>query len=127
MVKIVNKSKNLDYKFPILGYPGYFITKFFNSVKSLSYLLDKLETNWLRKDLNCLSINKPVFITGLARSGTTIILEMLYQHPDLATHRYSHLLLPYLPHWSSLIIDNLSRFFLKHYLKNFRRQYDQNV
>ena len=116
MVKIFHKSKSYDFKFPILGYPAYFFTKFFNIVKPLSYLLDTIETISLRNDLNNLSINKPIYITGLARSGTTIILEMLHHHPDLATHRYSHLLLPYLPHWFSLILNKFSRFFFKEYL-----------
>ncbi|MFX1364616.1 MAG: sulfotransferase [Promethearchaeota archaeon] len=116
MVKIIYNSKSEDFKFPLLGYPGYFFTKFFDTVKPLSYLLDKLESISLKNDLSNISINQPVYITGLARSGTTIILEMLHQHPDLATHRYSHLLLPYLPHWFSLILNRLSRFFLKNFL-----------
>ncbi len=128
MVKIKYKSKNQDFKFPILGYSGYFFTKFFDTVKPLSYLLDRLETNWLRNDINSLSINKPVYITGLARSGTTILLEMLHQHPDLATHRYSHLLLPYLPHWFSLILNKLSSFFFKKYLTSpFERLHKDGI
>ncbi|MFX1309454.1 MAG: sulfotransferase [Promethearchaeota archaeon] len=128
MVKIIYKSKNQDFKFPILGYSGYFLTKFFDTFKPLSYLLDRLETLWLRNDLNSLSINKPVYITGLARSGTTIILEMLHHHPDLATHRYSHLLLPYLPHWFIIILNKLSRFFLKKYLtKPYERVHKDRI
>ena len=128
MVKIINKTKDQNYKFPTLGYPGYFFTKFFSKFKTLSHLLDKLETNYLRNDLNKISINKPIFITGLARSGTTIILEMLHQHPDLASHRYSHLLLPYLPHWFSLVLNKLSRFFLKNYLtKPFERIHKDGI
>src|SRR5690606_10191757 len=30
----------------------------------------------------------PVYIAGLARSGSTILLELLSRHPHLATHRY---------------------------------------
>lgn len=30
----------------------------------------------------------PVYVTGLARAGTTITLEALAAHPHLASHRY---------------------------------------
>jgi len=33
-------------------------------------------------------VDRPVYICGLARSGTTILLEMLSEHPDAAFHRY---------------------------------------
>src|SRR5690606_5543850 len=33
-------------------------------------------------------VEKPVHVTGLARSGTTILLELLARHPEAATHRY---------------------------------------
>lgn len=29
-----------------------------------------------------------MYIAGLARSGTTILLEKLATHPDVVTHRY---------------------------------------
>ncbi len=34
------------------------------------------------------TIEKPVFVAGLARSGSTILLETLAKHPAAATHRY---------------------------------------
>ncbi|WP_299321792.1 sulfotransferase [Parasphingopyxis sp.] len=33
-------------------------------------------------------IVSPIFVTGLARAGTTLVLETLARHPQLATHRY---------------------------------------
>ncbi len=102
MIKI--KSKNPDsYEFPLLGYVGYVTTKFFNSFKPLSFLLERLETIILSNDIDKISIDRPIYIMGIARAGTTIILEMLSKHPDLASHRYKHILMPYLPHWFSLI------------------------
>jgi len=92
-------------KFPLIGYAGYGITKFFNSFKSLSLLLSKIETLHLKRDIAKIEIDRPIYITGLARAGTTIILEMLEKHPDLATHNYKNLLLPYLPYWFSKITD----------------------
>ena len=94
------KSKNQSLiNFPMYGYAGgYVITKFFDSFNKLSFLLDKLETLILFKDINKINFDRPIYITGLARAGTTIILEMLNKYPDLAAHQYKHFLIPYLPY-----------------------------
>ncbi|MFX1390378.1 MAG: sulfotransferase [Promethearchaeota archaeon] len=89
----------------ITGFAGYFITKFFNSFKKISFLLDKIETAFLENELKGFGVDKPIYITGLARAGTTIILEMLEKHPDLATHRYKNVIMPFLPKWFSQISD----------------------
>ncbi|MHA2049671.1 MAG: sulfotransferase [Promethearchaeota archaeon] len=96
----------------MMGYAGYTISKFFHSFKSLSFLLDRLETLTLHKDIYDLTVDKPIYITGVARAGTTIILEMLSKHPDLASHRYKHLLIPYIPHWFSQI-TKVTKFYTK--------------
>jgi len=100
MIRIKAKSKNHDgFKFPLLGYVGYSVAKFFDTFKSISFFLDKVETMHLRNQFDKIDINSPIYITGLARAGTTIILEMLSKHPDLASHRYKYLLMPYIPYW----------------------------
>ena len=48
-----------------------------------------LESRFLADDLAQKSIIRPIYICGLARSGSTILLELLSKHPDIATHRYS--------------------------------------
>jgi len=109
-----NSKKNSKRKDPsesrVLFYAGYFITKFFDTFKHISFLLDRIETRTLMKKVNKLSIEKPIYIFGLARAGTTIVLEMLSKHPDLASHRYIHLFVPYLPHWISRILKK-TKFF----------------
>ena len=94
-------KKQDKFEFPFSGYVGYTITKFFDNFKTLSFLLDKMETITMRKDMAKLRVDRPIYITGLARAGTTIVLEMLSKHPDTATHQYKHMLMPYLPHWAS--------------------------
>jgi len=42
----------------------------------------------LRDELDGIAIAKPIYVTGLARSGTTILLELLSRLPSMATHRY---------------------------------------
>jgi hypothetical protein len=48
-----------------------------------------LETRTLQRQLADIAIEAPVFITGLARSGTTILLSVLASLPGFATHRYA--------------------------------------
>jgi hypothetical protein len=57
------------------------------------------ETRLVRDALAPVSIDRPIFITGLARSGTTLLLELLAGAEGVATHRYRDfpfLTIPYL-------------------------------
>lgn len=53
--------------------------------------LGNLESSAHRNPLDSIEIDRPVYVAGLARSGSTILLEMLARHPDAATHRYRDL------------------------------------
>ncbi|MDX8481134.1 sulfotransferase [Mesorhizobium sp. VK24D] len=46
------------------------------------------ETRLLAEKINDTGVNQPIYIAGLARSGSTILLELLARHPDTANHRY---------------------------------------
>ncbi|MFM8584267.1 MAG: hypothetical protein ACKOFW_22650, partial [Planctomycetaceae bacterium] len=46
------------------------------------------ETRWVGRQLAGVTLDRPIFLTGLARSGTTILLEELSRLPGVATHRY---------------------------------------
>lgn len=50
--------------------------------------LGGLESRRLSGAMSDIAIRAPIFICGLARSGTTILLECLAAHPETATHRY---------------------------------------
>ena len=50
--------------------------------------LGSLETRLVASALADIRVDRPIYITGLARSGTTILLETLARHPEVATHRY---------------------------------------
>ncbi|MCK4370984.1 MAG: sulfotransferase, partial [Candidatus Lokiarchaeota archaeon] len=120
MIRI--KSRSGSFKLPLLGYAAYSITKFFDQFKSLSFFLDKIESITLHNDIEKLNIDKPIYITGLARAGTTIVLEMLSKHVDVASHRYKHILMPYLPHWFSKIANQLN-----FYTKPFERFHKDGI
>lgn len=69
--------------------------------------LGSLETRLLESALEGATIDRPIYVTGLARSGTTILLETLARHPEVATHRYRDfpmLFTPYLwNRWLELV------------------------
>ncbi len=50
--------------------------------------LGSFESRLLSARLADIEIQQPIFIAGLARSGTTLLLEVLDRHPDTASHRY---------------------------------------
>ena len=50
--------------------------------------LGKLEGRVFAHELEGVRIERPIYVTGLARSGTTIVLELLAGHASVATHRY---------------------------------------
>lgn len=61
--------------------------------------LGDFETRLLSRRLP--NVVQPVYISGLARAGTTILTEAVARHPDVATHRYRDfpcILTPYFWH-----------------------------
>jgi hypothetical protein len=59
--------------------------------------LGNLETQLLAGRLASQRVDRPVYICGLPRAGTTITLQMLSEHPDVVTHKYADFLMPYMP------------------------------
>jgi Sulfotransferase family len=59
--------------------------------------LGNLESRLLARSLNGQRVDRPVYICGLPRAGTTITLQMLSEHPDVVTHKYADFLMPYMP------------------------------
>ena len=47
-----------------------------------------VESAYLKHDLAQIPIRAPIYVTGLARAGSTILLELLAEHPDVGSHRY---------------------------------------
>jgi Sulfotransferase family len=61
--------------------------------------LGRLESKQLADDLKTVRVTMPVYVAGLARSGSTILHEMLASHPGVATHRLKDYPLVYTPFW----------------------------
>lgn len=67
--------------------------------------LGNLETRLVEESISEISIDRPIFIAGLARSGTTILLELLAEHPQVATHQYRDFPALLTPYWWNRWLD----------------------
>jgi hypothetical protein len=67
--------------------------------------LGRLESSWMAEELTDIEIDRPIYVCGLARSGTTILLESLAAHSQVACHRYRDFPLVHIPVWWSWFLD----------------------
>ena len=95
-------SGKAQFDFPA---PMYYIAKLVRTIPAVGDTLHTLEFSRMKKSIESLKVDRPIYVTGLARAGTTITLEMLSKHPDVATHRYLHMVMPYVPHWMQSFAD----------------------
>jgi hypothetical protein len=82
----------------------YLLLRLAQSSASLFQSVGDLESSILRRQLNAVPIESPIFVCGLARSGTTILLEELAKLARVGTHRYRDfpfLMTPWL--WNRLL------------------------
>lgn len=62
--------------------------------------LGELESRFLREKLKGVVIDRPLYVMGLARSGTTVTLEIIQSQTGVVSHRYEDFpLLPIIYHW----------------------------
>ena len=97
-----SESGKAQFDFPA---PMYYIAKLVRTIPAMGDTLHTLEFSRRRSKLESLKVDRPIYVTGLARAGTTLTLEMLSQHPDVATHRYLNMVMPYAPRWIQKIAD----------------------
>jgi Sulfotransferase family len=83
-------------KFSVPG-PFYWSVRGVHAAAPLFVGLGNLESRLLARSLAAQRVDRPVYICGLPRAGTTITLQMLSEHPDVVTHKYADFLMPYMP------------------------------
>jgi len=83
----------------------YFQSRLFAASHGLWRRLAELETAAVRDEISSRSIDRPVYITALPRAGTTILTEMLAQHPVLTCHRYSDFPNAWTPYWRNYLLS----------------------
>ncbi|MBD3239985.1 MAG: sulfotransferase [Chitinivibrionales bacterium] len=78
-------------------------------VPSLWIRLGALETQAVERQLRPLTLQAPVFVSGLARAGSTLLLEYLAAHDGAATHRYRDFPFVLIPYWWNRLLDSTPR------------------
>jgi hypothetical protein len=61
--------------------------------------LGRLESRLVAGELAAVPLTMPIYVAGLARSGSTLLHEILAAHPGVATHRVKDYPLVYTPCW----------------------------
>lgn len=61
--------------------------------------LAAVEARFLAEKINEIDVSEPIFVCGLARSGTTVLLEMLAKHGETASQRYLDYPFVFTPYW----------------------------
>ena len=68
-----------------------------------------LESKVLRNSLDRIAVDSPVFIAGLTRSGSTILLELFAQFAETCTHQYRDFPPVFTPFWWNWLVDRSLR------------------
>lgn len=61
--------------------------------------LAALETSAVGGQIGGVDITMPIYVCGLARSGTTLLHEVISSHPAVATHRIKDYPFVFIPYW----------------------------
>jgi len=72
----------------VLSAGDYALVRASRGLGPLRRVLAALEDDLASRQLEAIRVEQPVFVTGLARSGTTMMLTLLAQADGVATHRY---------------------------------------
>lgn len=71
-----------------IDFPDYFLARVSKLCRHLLRWVGDCETSAIKSRLNEHEVVRPVYVCGLARSGSTILLELLSRVEGVATHRY---------------------------------------
>jgi hypothetical protein len=67
--------------------------------------LGNLESRFLADEISDIEIRSPVYICGLARAGTTAVLEALASAKGVTSHHYSDFPYVFTPYWRNKVLD----------------------
>jgi Sulfotransferase family len=71
--------------------------------------LGNFETRLMADEISATAIDRPIFISGLARAGSTILLEILAEYPDVVSHRYQDYPLVFTPFWWNRLLERMPK------------------
>lgn len=78
-----------------------------NRLPWLMRTLARLESASVADEIAAVRLQRPVYIAGMARSGSTVLLEMLAGVPGFVSLRYSDYPLHWLPYWWNALRSRL--------------------
>ena len=81
------------------------LSRFVSNHPGLCRMLGNLETKRFVDEIESRIIDRPIYVTGLARSGSTILLECLAAHEQTAAHCYRDYPLVCTPLWWNRLVD----------------------
>ena len=87
----------------------YYLTFISQAIPGILKILGDVETDYLRNRLEGITLDRPVFITGLARAGTTILLNLFSSLPNIGTHQYRDFPFVFVPYAWSKYQDRVSK------------------
>jgi Sulfotransferase family len=87
-----------DRIFHVEGWVSFCADLVFNN-QDLWIKLGNLESKFLEYNLKKTRIKKPIYVSGLARSGSTLLLEILDNCPGVTSHQYKDFPFIYTPFW----------------------------
>lgn len=88
-----------DLSMPRVPFADRWIGAAFARMPGLLRRLAALETRTAADAIGEVRIDRPVYVCGLARSGSTLLLEVLAAHPQFTSHRYSDYPAIWFPWW----------------------------
>jgi hypothetical protein len=76
---------------------------------AISMRLGEWESKFLAERLAPIQVDRPIYIAGLARSGSTALLECITAFPGIASHRYRDFPWVFTPYWWNQFLERAPR------------------
>ena len=87
----------------------YGMARFFASTRRFWIGMGNFESRVLGDDIAGIAIDRPIYVTSLARAGTTIVTELLEKHPEVTSHHYSDFPNIWTPYWRNYLLQRSRR------------------
>lgn len=87
----------------------YGMARFFAATRHFWIRMGNFETRLLGDEITAITIDRPIYVTSLARAGTTIVTELLEKHPDVTSHHYSDFPNIWTPYWRNYLLKRSRR------------------
>lgn len=94
---------------PSVPAKAYWVSRAMRRWPGLARRLGEVESWALAADLARLEVEAPIYVAGLARAGSTKLLELLDDHPSTCSHRYRDFPPVFTPFWWNWFLDRLPR------------------